>query len=116
MVKTEERDNLPSLLSFEDEATDSTNHWVTPRSIAKATGHRLRLDRDQDDEVIVFITAADGAAYPVEILQQNKPSQLIFLTPDFPPGLYGLEVRTRVFGSTQPRTGALPLLLEAAVG
>lgn len=55
---------------------------------------------------------AGGAETKVATVQKNKPAQLVFLIPaGLAAGTYDLEVRARIVGGTQLRTGRLDAVL-----
>jgi len=85
--------------------TDST---LTPGNIGTLNGARLKFDPDQADEGLYLLPTSGGATVKVTTFQRNKPGQLIFLNPTgLAAGDYFMEVRARVRGTTELRSGRL---------
>jgi hypothetical protein len=61
-------------------------------------------------------TAAGGAETKVDFVQLNKPASQVFMVPALVAGEYELEVRARVGGATQLRTGTLAATLTVSSG
>lgn len=103
----------PTLLEYVDLGSGTTNQTITPGNIGTINGSRLQYNTAQADEGIFYLPTGGGAAInvPDANVQKNKPGQLVYLTPPaglgFPPGTYFLEVRARVDGGVQLRTGRL---------
>jgi len=106
----------PTLVQYRDIGTQTTNDEVTPGNIGELTGSRLRYDPAAAHEGLFFVAAADGAETRVDIVQLNKPASQVFLVPALTAGEYELEVRARVGGATQLRTGTLAASLTVSTG
>jgi hypothetical protein len=89
---------------------------VTPGNIGELTGSRLRYDPAAADEGIFFVPAAGGAETKVDFVQLNKPASQVFMVPALVAGEYKLEVRARVGGAIQFRTGTLAATLTVSSG
>lgn len=101
----------PNPLEYRDVGSDTTNDQVTPGNIGQLSGSRLKYDAAQADEGIYFLPTGGGGETKVATVQKNKPAQLVFLVPALMPGTYYLEVRARVGGGTQLRSGRLDTTL-----
>ena len=111
LVKDEAVKPAPNPIEFRDIASDTSNGQVTPGNIGQLSGNRLKFDDAQADEGAYFMPVALGAATKVTTVQKNKPSQLVFLIPTLPAGDYQIEVRARISGGTELRTGRLDAIL-----
>ena len=101
-------------MEFVDLAGAAVNEGVTPGNIGTINGHRLKYDTAQADEGVYFIDAATAVETKVTAIQKNKPAQLVFLNPAIPAGPnYHLEVRARIYGGTELRTGRLDATLAS---
>lgn len=89
----------PRILDFIDMVTGERNSVVTPGSMGRIQGSKLKYDVDNNDEGIFFV-AADNNEIKVNIVGKNKPGELIFMIPDtLTSGDYKLEVRAK-FGES----------------
>lgn len=114
VVKDEAIKPTPNPIEYRDIATDTTNGQVTPDNIGQLTGSRLKYDPDQPDEGIYFLPTGVGGETKVATVQKNKPSQLVFLIPTLTSGDYQIEVRARISGGTELRSGRLDVILTVA--
>ncbi len=97
----------PNPVEYRDIGSDTTNDTVTVGNIGQLSGSRLKYDPAQADEGVFFVATAGGET-KVSTIQKNKPSQSVFLVPaTLVAGTYNLEVRARVGGGTELRTGRL---------
>lgn len=111
LVKDEAVKPAPNPIEFRDIASDTSNGQVTPDNIGQLSGNRLKFDAAQADEGAYFVLVALGTTTKVATVQKNKPSQLVFLIPTLPAGDYQIEVRARISGGTELRTGRLDAVL-----
>ena len=111
-VKVEAIKPAPAPLEYSDLGSGEINSTITPGNIGTINGHRLKYNPAEADEGIFFIPAGGGAATRIDVVQKNKPSQLVFLIPAAAPaGDYALEVRARQRDSAELRTGRLDATL-----
>lgn len=103
----------PSPLAFVDLASGQTDGAITPGSIGTVNGSRLKFDPTRPDEGIYLVPADAGPAIRVDSVERNRPRQLVFLVPAGLSGDYTLEVRARVRGGAELRTGRLEARLRA---
>ncbi len=112
VVKDEAVKPAPNPLEYRDVGSDTTNDQVTPGNIGQLSGSRLKYDATQADEGVYFVATLGGAETKMTTVQKNKPAQLVFLVPaGLLAGTYYLEVRARVRGGTDLRTGTLDTVL-----
>lgn len=111
VVKEEAVKPAPNPIEFRDIASDTSNGQVTPDNIGQLSGNRLKFDAAQADEGAYFVPLGIGAPTKVATVQKNKPSQLVFLIPTLAVGDYQIEVRARISGGTELRTGRLDAVL-----
>ena len=105
----------PTPLSYADLGSGTTDTTVTPGHIGTLSGQRLKFDAAAADEGIFLIPAAGGDAVKVAAVQSDLPRELVFLVPGLTAGAaYYLEVRARLNGSDELRTGRLGKTLTAA--
>jgi len=103
----------PDLIQFQDLISHTHNIEFRPGGVGTIIGHRLQHDETQADEGIFFIDSLSGVQTKVALIQKNMPAELIFVIPDTlvgPPPYY-LEVRARLNGGAQLRTGRLDATL-----
>ncbi len=112
VVKDEAVKPAPNPLEYFDIGSDTTNDTVTVGNIGQLSGSRLKFDAAQADEGVFFIPTGGGAETKVTTVQKNKPAQLVFLVPaGLLAGTYYLEVRARIGGGTELRSGRLDAVL-----
>ena len=100
---------VPDLVKF-SKTGDTGNEKASPSpTIATINGYRLKFDPAKEDEGIFFVATSDGTATRIDPskIQRNKPSQLVFLTPELSSGTYYIEVRTRYTEDGELRIGRL---------
>ena len=97
---------VPLLLRYTDRNSSTLNSVLTPNGLGEIEGRRLQFDRDDPEQGVYFV-GADGTATPAGVVGRNMPSELSFLVPELAPGVYTLQVRAPVRGSTEVRTGEL---------
>lgn len=110
VVKDETILPAPNLVEFFDLGSGTANESLTPGNIGRITGNRLKYNPDAADEGIYLIDAMP-TEYKVTNVLDNKPSRLTFLIPDIVGATFRLEVRARVGGSDQLRSGQLDATL-----
>ena len=109
--KVEALKPAPNPIEYRDIGSDTTNDQVTVGNIGQLSGSRLKYDPAQADEGVFFVATAGGDT-KVATIQKNKPSQSVFLVPAaLLAGTYNLEVRARIGGGTELRTGRLDTVL-----
>ncbi len=111
-VKEQAVKPLPVLLGYVDLGTGETNTLITSNNIGTINGSRLKYNPEEADEGVYLIPIDGTPEQKVETVQKNKPSQLVFLTPELTQELYYLEVRTRVSGGKDLRVGRLDKPLQ----
>ena len=102
-------DNVtPELELFVDAKTGKTDSEVTVGSMGRLNGAQLDFDTADDEQGIYFVDIASGAALKVEVVGENRPSQLMFMIPALTVGnQYTLEVRRRAKAGADLKTGRL---------
>lgn len=111
-VKVESVKPAPAPLEYSDLGSGEINGTITPGNIGTINGHRLKFDPTQADEGIFFSPTGGGAPTKADIVQKNKPSQLVFLVPaGLAAGDYRLIVNARMANGTELRTGILDATL-----
>jgi DNA-binding domain/Domain of unknown function (DUF4469) with IG-like fold len=104
---------MPNPLDFRDAATGNSNGTITLGNIGTLSGSRLKFDATKPDEGIFFIASSGGVTTQVATVSANKPGQLVFLVPaGMASGEYSVQVRTRISGSADIRTGTLDGVLS----
>lgn len=93
-------------IEVRDIASDSNNGQATPGNIGQLTGNRLKYNTGAGDEGVYFVSVGGGET-KVATVQKNKPSQAVFLIPTLLAGDYQIEVRARISGGTELRSGRL---------
>lgn len=103
----------PAPLSFTDVAEETTNTVYTPGGIGTLVGARLKFNPAADDEGIYFINTQDQTQQTkVSTVAKNKPSQLMFMIPPGVSGSQYIEVRARIRGGDELRTGRLRQIIN----
>jgi hypothetical protein len=97
------------IASVIDVKTGSVNDRITPSLNLRVRGSKLKLAGDHPDVGVYFVNETTGASVKVEAsdVVDNKPSELIVVTPPLAPGQYRLEVTTQYAVSSllkEPRT------------
>ena len=115
VVKEEAVKPAPNPIEYRDVGSDTTNDQLTPGNIGQLSGSRLKFDVAAADEGLYFLPVALGAETKVDTVQRNKPAQVVFLVPaGLVAGQYRLEVRARISGGTELRSGRLDAVLTVA--
>ncbi len=108
----------PNPTSYRDFQTGTENDLITPGSIGTLIGYRLKVNPAAADEGLFILNATTGASVArIATFQKNKPGELVWLNPAaaaLPVGSYRLEVRARVDGGLQLRSGSLDRPLRRA--
>lgn len=105
----------PEPVSFVDTGSETTNLQITPGNIGEILGTNLKVNEDAEDEGVYFIAVSGGAEVKLPKPSYNKPGRLMFLIPYLPGGDYHVEIRARLPGVKQLRTGRLNQLLTVQV-
>ena len=115
VVKEEAVKPAPNPIEYRDVGSDTTNDQLTPGNIGQLSGSRLKFDAAAADEGLYFLPVALGAETKVDTVQRNKPAQVVFLVPaGLVAGQYRLEVRVRISGGTELRSGRLDTVLTVS--
>ena len=94
-MKQEKSDIRPELTEYTDYDSGECRSIITPGGIATIKGHYLRYDPENNEDGIYYI-AEDGSELKVEVIAHNKPSFLLYKTPEsLVPGSYQIEVKTK---------------------
>jgi hypothetical protein len=101
----------PSIEMFNDWVSKTTNDLITPNGHGKVVGKRLKFESDKADEGIYFVNSVSNEETKVLQVEQIKPQELLFLMPNLVAGSYRLEVRARISGGLELRTGVVGKLL-----
>jgi hypothetical protein len=106
----------PTLIHYDDNASNSQDDVITLGKPARVTGSLLKFDEADLQQGIFFINIGNGNATRVAgKTVKNKPGELIFTNPaDLVPGTYRLEVRAILAGTKTGRSGALPAELTVS--
>jgi len=110
-------DTEAKILEVEDVKTGSVNDIITPNRNLRIRGSRIKLAGDDDRVGVSFINDSTGEVIKVDPsdIVENKPSEIIILTPALAAGSYRLQVVTQ-YGKNvilkEPRTAILDHLLN----
>jgi hypothetical protein len=98
------------IAEVKDVKTGSVNDRITPNRNLRINGSKLKLVGDKPEVGVYFINEATGEQTNVETdeIVDNKPSELVIVTPELAPGVYSLKVVTQYAGGVillkEPRT------------
>jgi hypothetical protein len=107
---------LPSLLEFVNQSEEQANGSIATWSFGTINGYRLKFNPAAEDEG-VFIVAESGYPLKLNVIQRNKPGQIVFQVGSLPtPGPLFLEVRTRYTPEGELRIGRFPQPLTPVEG
>jgi hypothetical protein len=104
----------PVIQQFADLKSKLVNESFSPGQIASLKGSMLKFDEADPNQGIYFI-GEDGTATKVTQVAKNKPSELLFFTPEGLTGSYQVEVRTLFQNTKSLRVGRLLVDLIAIV-
>ena len=92
VTRIEPASRLPLPQTLYDAGSETVNHYLTPGSMARLNGRRLKYDPTDELQGIFFL---DETRRETAVTQTAKlsPSELIFIVPPMPPGTYTLIVR-----------------------
>jgi hypothetical protein len=88
----------PRIHMITDKRTGSVDQLLTPSRNAVIRGRRIKITGSDPSVGIRFHSQDDpSAVYPVAPgdIVSNKPTELMIVTPDLPPGYYKLEISTQ---------------------
>ncbi|WOO41508.1 DNA-binding domain-containing protein [Rubellicoccus peritrichatus] len=104
----------PQLRRYVDNASGSVNATMTPGMIGQITGKLLDFDQVQADEGLFLIDALTDVETKVAYIQKNTATDTVFLVPDTLTAdtQYQVELRTRLFGGEELRSGKLKVTLR----
>jgi hypothetical protein len=103
-----------------DVKTGSVNDRITSDRNLRIRGHKLKLAGENPEVGVYFINDATGEQIRVDAdeIVDNKPSELIIVTPNLNPGLYIVKVVTQYAGSStmlkEPRIVTFDKVLTVA--
>jgi hypothetical protein len=106
VVKDSAVEPKPAPEEYYDVNSGELNNTLTPGGLGQVTGKLLKFD-PVDPQQGIFFVAADASDTMVEFVGRNKPSELSFIVPSLPPGVYHLEVRAIPYDTGEVRTGTL---------
>ena len=99
--KTEGASTDPYITEVKDVVSGKTNDILTKGGVVQLTGSRLKFDVTDASQGIFFV-AETGAPVRADVIAENKPARLMAIIPaDLKAGIYYIEVRTKVIGSSQ---------------
>ena len=105
----------PTPMSYADLGSGTTDTTATSGHIGTLSGQRLKFDASATDEGVFLVPLAGGAEVKVTAVQSDLPREVVFLVPGLTAGAaYYIEVRARLNGSDELRTGRLEKPLTAA--
>lgn len=114
--KQKPTDQTPTPTYYKETGTRTEHGKLIPGNIGTLHGRRLAFNRHKNDEGVFFVSADSGAAQQVRVSVYAvvQPAEIVFQVPDgLTSGRWVLEVRARVRGGKQVRTGRLSAALEA---
>lgn len=116
VVKVEARKPTPNVMQYFDSGTQTADTDLSRGNIGTLNGKRLKFDPAAADEGLYLVNVGTGAETKVSTLQKNTSTEVVFLVPgdleEF--ASYRAEVRTRINGGQELRSGHLDKLLMAA--
>jgi hypothetical protein len=104
--KVEVVDHKPVIHQFNDLKSKRVNESVTPGQMASLTGTMLRFDEADPNQGIFFVSSNGEVTKATHVIK-NKPSELLFFSPDDLKGICQVEVRTLFKDSKRLRVGSL---------
>jgi len=105
----------PLVLEYSDLGSSTINTTITPENIGTLKGSRLAFNAADETEGIFIIDASSGDEMKVTALQKNKPSELIFMVPNFNYMSVYIEVRKHFSKDGELRSGRLDYTLSKAI-
>jgi hypothetical protein len=92
------------IVEVKDVKTGSVNDRITPNRNLRIKGDKLKLMGDKPDVGVYFINEATEEEIKVEAdeIVDNKPSELVIVTPELAPGVYSLKVVTQFTAGATP--------------
>lgn len=97
---------IPEL--FFNVKTEEANSEITIGNMGRLNGTQLGFDASDATQGIFFVEIGAGTELKVEIVGENRPSQLMFMVPALTAGKqYTLEVRSRAKAGADLKTGRL---------
>ncbi|OJJ23597.1 hypothetical protein BKI52_04340 [marine bacterium AO1-C] len=104
--RTDTSTPIPEL--FFNVKTEEANSEITIGNMGRLNGTRLDFDTSDAAQGIFFVEVGTGAELKVEIVGENRPSQLMFMVPTLTAGnQYTLEIRSRAKAGADLKTGRL---------
>ncbi len=96
-----------------DVKTESVNQLLTPNSILKISGSKLKIAGDNETNGVYFVNQETNERVKVDAsdMVTNNPSELIVVTPELNPGTYKVEVTTQ-YGSGNLLKEAKTIIFE----
>lgn len=116
LEKQKPADQVPIPTYYKETGTRTESGKVIPGNIGTLHGRRLAFNRQKNDEGVFFVSASDPKHHVrVSVYAVVQPAEIVFQVPEgLGSGRWALEVRARVRGGKQVRTGRLSAALEAA--
>lgn len=114
VAKKEAQEIVPSLTSFFDLGSNTTNARISTGNIGQINGYRLKFNPEAADEGIFLTNLSIGGTEKITAVSHNTAGKLVFLTPATleMTDVYQLEVRTRYTTGGTLRTGKLTAQLQ----
>jgi hypothetical protein len=116
VAKVEGVKPAPSPIAYRDFQSNTENDILTPGSIGTLVGYRLKINPTAADEGLFILNGTTGAVVTrIANFQKNKPAELVWLNPlaaALPAGNYRLEVRARLRGGDELRSGTLSQIIR----
>jgi len=113
--KQKPTEQLPTPTYYKETGTRAVTGKVIAGNIGTIHGRRLALDPKVTDEGVFFVSSeAPKKEVRVKVYASVQPTQIVFQVPEgLGAGLWVLEVRARLRGGKQLRSGRLSSPLEA---
>ncbi len=92
VTRIEPTSRLPLPQTLYDAGSETVNQYLTPGSMVRLNGRRLRYDLTDELQGIFFLDETRRETAVTQIAKLS-PGELIFIVPPMPPGTYTLIVR-----------------------
>lgn len=114
LEKQKPSEQVPTPTYYKETGSHTVAGKVIPGNIGTLHGRRLAFDQQAADEGIFFVSSAeDKRVVRAKAYAVVQPAEIVFQVPEsLAPGKWILEVRARVRGGKQVRTGRLSAPLE----
>jgi len=112
LIKEKPKVHAPDPDTFIDAASDTTNQFATPQSIATLLGSNLKFDSKDIAQGIFFVPENGAKAnFRVNYYASIKTTEIHFLVPVLPPGDYTIVVQALMRRHTSITAGVLQQLI-----